>query len=268
MALSDDLSLFPENTTGAISATDLQTALQSIYNALNDDEAYSTTVDTALALKMAKASNLSDVADAATAFGNIKQAATTSATGVVELATTTEAKAGTDTSRAITAEGSRAAHGYTLFDHYADVGNVGTGEDDLYSDTLPAGLLAANGDKIRAFYAGYWVDHASNTRNLRAYFGGTQFWTTSAYVSNPGYNAAFSVNVEVIRVSSTTIRCSVNGAVPPLTALSALPITAATYTEQTGFTLSNTQVLKLTGEATSDNDIVAGMAYAKFIPAA
>lgn len=47
--------------------------------------------------------NLSDVGNAATAFSNIKQAATTSATGVVELATQAEAQAKTDTTRALTA---------------------------------------------------------------------------------------------------------------------------------------------------------------------
>jgi hypothetical protein len=40
--------------------------------------------------------------DAATAFGNLKQSATTSATGVVELATDAETQTGTDTVRAIT----------------------------------------------------------------------------------------------------------------------------------------------------------------------
>jgi parallel beta-helix repeat protein len=49
-------------------------------------------------LKLAKASNLSDVGNAATAFGNIKQAATDAATGVVELATDAEALAGTSDS--------------------------------------------------------------------------------------------------------------------------------------------------------------------------
>ena len=49
--------------------------------------------------------NLSDVADAATAFGNIKQAATTSATGVVELATQAETQAKTDNTRAVTPSG-------------------------------------------------------------------------------------------------------------------------------------------------------------------
>jgi hypothetical protein len=48
------------------------------------------------------ANNLSDIASAATAFANIKQAATTAATGVVELATDAETLTGTDTARALT----------------------------------------------------------------------------------------------------------------------------------------------------------------------
>jgi hypothetical protein len=49
-----------------------------------------------------EANNLSDVDNTATAFGNIKQAATDSATGVSELATNTEAVTGTATDRVIT----------------------------------------------------------------------------------------------------------------------------------------------------------------------
>lgn len=45
------------------------------------------------------ANNLSDVGNASTAFGNIKQAATTSASGAVELATAAEMVTGTDTGR-------------------------------------------------------------------------------------------------------------------------------------------------------------------------
>ncbi len=48
------------------------------------------------------ANNLSDVAAAATAFTNIKQAASTTATGVAELSTDAEAITGTDTGRVIT----------------------------------------------------------------------------------------------------------------------------------------------------------------------
>ncbi|NBW11375.1 MAG: hypothetical protein EBR82_25415 [Caulobacteraceae bacterium] len=53
--------------------------------------------------------NLTDVADAAEAFSNIKQAATTQASGVVELATAAETEAGTDETRAVTPAGVAAA---------------------------------------------------------------------------------------------------------------------------------------------------------------
>ena len=48
------------------------------------------------------ANNLSDVASAATSYGNIKQAASTTATGAIEIATDAETNTGTATDRAIT----------------------------------------------------------------------------------------------------------------------------------------------------------------------
>jgi len=51
---------------------------------------------------MVAAQNLADVADKPTAFATIKQAATDTSTGVVELATSAEAITGTDTARAVT----------------------------------------------------------------------------------------------------------------------------------------------------------------------
>ena len=51
---------------------------------------------------MEASNNLSDVASAATSFGNIKQAASTSATGVVEIATDAETNTGSATDKVIT----------------------------------------------------------------------------------------------------------------------------------------------------------------------
>lgn len=70
---------------------------------------------------LAAANNLSDVANTATAFNNIKQAATTSATGVVELATTTETLTGTDTSRAVTPDSLAA-----LWEQGSDIASAST----------------------------------------------------------------------------------------------------------------------------------------------
>lgn len=51
---------------------------------------------------MLGANNLSDVASASTAFTNIKQAASDTATGVIELAIQSEMETGTDVARAVT----------------------------------------------------------------------------------------------------------------------------------------------------------------------
>jgi hypothetical protein len=84
--------------------------------------------------------NLSDVASASTAFSNIKQAATESATGVVELATTAEAVTGTDTSRAVTPAGVKAAK-FPVTNTVAASGATETldGDDyDIHDVTLDA----------------------------------------------------------------------------------------------------------------------------------
>lgn len=103
---------------GSVSAA-ANAAASDADQALLDAAAANTNADT----RAAKASNLSDLANGATAFGNIKQAATESATGVVELATTAEAVTGTDTTRAVTAAGVAAA--LTPTPTYVTVGSGG-----------------------------------------------------------------------------------------------------------------------------------------------
>lgn len=83
-------------------ASNLDT-LGEISDALNDDASIAATLTTSIALKAAKASNLSDMASASTSYDNIKQAASTTYVGSVELATQAEAQAKADTTRALTA---------------------------------------------------------------------------------------------------------------------------------------------------------------------
>lgn len=79
--------------------------LQELAAALGNDPNFATSIANSIGLKLDKAANLSDVANSATAFNNIKQNATASATGVVELATVAETTAKSDTARAVTPAG-------------------------------------------------------------------------------------------------------------------------------------------------------------------
>lgn len=144
-----------------------------------------------------------------------------------------------------------------LFDHFIDVGNVGTGEDDLYSDTLAAAQLANNGEKIEAEYGGVFVSSATATRQLKIYFGGTMIFDSGALTLS--LSSAWTAYVTIIRVSSSVVRTMIS-----LTTEGAALAAYTAYTEVTGLTLANAQILKITGEAAgvgaATDDIVAKMA--------
>ncbi|MEO5373162.1 MAG: hypothetical protein H7840_02655 [Alphaproteobacteria bacterium] len=117
---------------------------------------------------MLASNNLNDLASAVTAFGNIKQAATTTSTGVVELATSAETITGTDTDRAVTPAG---LHAKTASEtaiglvELATTAEATTGTDTARAVT-PAGVAAA----IAAASSSTWVfiqtQTASNVASL------------------------------------------------------------------------------------------------------
>ena len=153
-----------------------------------------------------------------------------------------------------------------LFDHFADVNNGTTVETDLYTDTLTAGLLAANGQKVYARYAGIFVGDATSTQRLRAYFCGTAVLDTGAL--GIGVTTTYwDLELNVIRVSSSVVRVSaaLNTSFASLAAY-------AVYTEVTGLTLANTQVVKITGQAAgvtgASNQITAKLGYGTWLKAA
>lgn len=131
----------------------------------------------------------------------------------------------------------------TVFDHFVNANNVTTGETDLYSDTLSAGQLANNGEKIVAQYGGTFVGDATSTQRLKLYFGGTLIFDTGA-LGIGVTTANWDIGVTVIRVSSSVVRTSVC-----LTSSFATLNAYDQYTEVTGLTLANTQILKITGTA-------------------
>ena len=85
---------------------------------------------------------------AAAAFTALKQAATTSATGVVELATTTEASTGTDSSRAVTADGLQQFHNDRNKSFELDNSASGVASSDNITYTITHGMGASRLYKV------------------------------------------------------------------------------------------------------------------------
>lgn len=153
-----------------------------------------------------------------------------------------------------------------LFDHFVDANNGTTVETDLYSDTLTAGQLANNGEKITAHYQIVCTGAALATQEMRIYFGGTVIYDSGA-LSIGAVTSNFTFNVVIIRVSSSVVRCSVAvstdfGTLFPY----------SKYTEVTGLTLANAQILKITGQAAgaggASNQVTAKEGYCEFKPVA
>lgn len=160
----------------------------------------------------------------------------------------------------------------SLFNLYANISTTSTGGsfDDLQSVTIAAGQLSSNGDRLLARWVGQGVAHATATRQVRLLFGGTTVLDTTAYVTDSG-PPNWVWDIEVVRVSSSVVRVSVSGAFPAYTALSPLQFAAGTYTEVTGLTLANTQVLKITAAATgagaASGDITGRSLTVSYFPA-
>lgn len=154
-----------------------------------------------------------------------------------------------------------------LFDHFTSVGNVGAGEDDLYSDTIAAGQLANNGDKLHVRYSDEFLAHATATRQNKIYFGGTAFIDTTAQSWPDGLTQDFDITI--YRVSASVVRWA--GVVARMTGLGVGTLLCANG-EITGLTLANTNILKITGEAAGvgaeTNDVLVKSGAVVYIPAA
>jgi hypothetical protein len=151
------------------------------------------------------------------------------------------------------ASGLRFGLGGVIFDHYTDANNSGTGETDLYSYTTPASTLANDGAKLTAKYSGTFND-ATATGTIKVYFAGTAIGNTGALtVSSTG---TWTVEVLIIRTSSTTARCSVEILTPTCSTT-----IYTNETDLTSLTLSGTNIIKITGTAGGggggSNDITA-----------
>lgn len=128
-----------------------------------------------------------------------------------------------------------------IADFYTDVSNTGTSETDLYSHTVAANSITANGMKIIASFA-FTLNDLTATNQIRVSFAGTNIANTGALtVSATGGGKA---DVLIIRSGTTTARAVVNISTPGAS--------TAIYTSQTdltGLDFTATNILKITGQA-------------------
>lgn len=148
----------------------------------------------------------------------------------------------------------------TLSNSTTTVGNVGTGEDDLISYSMPANTLVADGDSLR-IRAGFTLAANGNTKAIKFYIGSNVLFSQSA-AQNGG---SYYVEVNVIRHNSTTIKYSANGGTygGSGTPLTNVPGNVGSAVADTATALT----IKATGEATSNNDIVQEFLQVQRIPA-
>lgn len=144
------------------------------------------------------------------------------------------------------------------------VGNDGGGEDDLHSHTLPANLLATNGDTVEFDFGGTLDPGLSANLNIRVYFGATLLGDLTGL---SGIEAtSWRAHGRIIRTGAATqiAICTIQS-----NALAAEDRSVTSHTTPAE-TLSGAIVLKATGQTddTTDDRVVQTMSVVKWYPVA
>lgn len=134
------------------------------------------------------------------------------------------------------------------------VGNVGSGEDNLMGYVVSANMLASNGDSLLIRAHGHYATNG-NTKVLRVKLGATTLFSKSGTPSDDDW----SLEIEIIRTTSATQKCNVKY----MTSAGAID---STYTAAS-IDLTSATTVFITGEATADDDIVKHVAKITFEPA-
>jgi parallel beta-helix repeat protein len=126
------------------------------------------------------------------------------------------------------------------------VGNVGTGEDDLMTFSLPAGTLAAAAQGVRITAWGSAANSA-NAKTLKLYFGSAAVLTTSLTTNQAGVWRAVAEVFSTGTDAQQYVSQLVQGGTTTL-----VDAEQGTTTQDDGAAIT----IKCTGEATSDNEVV------------
>lgn len=147
--------------------------------------------------------------------------------------------------------------GGALVTNTTDVGNVGTGEDDLMTYSIPAGTLSADGDYVE-FNMTFKFAANANNKQVKVKYGGTTFYASGAQADNDGEMVITGKIIRTGAAAQDIMFTQVNNGT--------LFTDLSDYVTATE-TLSGAVILKATGEATSNDDILMKILTIKYFPA-
>jgi hypothetical protein len=124
----------------------------------------------------------------------------------------------------------------------AQTGNIGTGEDDLVSYTLPANSLWTSGMQLYIHAHGQTANNANN-KQIRLYLGGTLVWDSTLAAHQ---NVKWGVDLIATKRTNDAI-------VGGQGMIGTLNVPASSRFAITG-TWTAAQIIKVTGEATTNSD--------------
>lgn len=134
----------------------------------------------------------------------------------------------------------------TLNVNTTTVGNIGSGEDDLTTYLVPANTLAVDGDSITFEACGIFSASANN-KQLRAYFGTDVIFDSGVLAITAA--TEWIMTGRIIRTGSATQRVYITLVTDNTTLFTMTNVLATTRT------LSIDNPLKLTGEATNNDEV-------------
>lgn len=143
-----------------------------------------------------------------------------------------------------------------LTTNFTDVGNVGTGLDDLMSYTIPAGQLATNGDYIQFTMTFIFAANA-NAKEVKAVYGATTFYASTSQVQNGG---TLEITGTIVRTGAATQRITFS-----VSTDATLFVDIGSYVTAAE-TLSGTVVLKGQAECVSNDDVIQKLQIVRYWP--
>ena len=157
-----------------------------------------------------------------------------------------------------------------LFDHFADAGNNAMTQTKLYQDTLYAGQLANDGDKLQLHYAGTFIGSATAGKEIKMLISGSVdevVFDTGVVTVTSG--SSWDLEILIVRESQFVVRC-----ISHLTC-GGLPTSAPTQyvrleSEDVDFKNTNNNLVlyaQAIGAGGASNQVIASVATGEYRPA-